>query len=239
MTGEELKRIIGANIARLRREHHMTQAELAERINYSDKAVSKWERGESMPDVLTLMTLAGELDTDVNTLLTQPGGAPPAWEPEQESHGSEAPDMDSTHQTTQEENRSYKRMPGLSGGKELDRGLIQKLSSALVWVVALFLFLVLDSFQLKYSWMVFILAVMANAIVLLSLRAAWRMYGINRFLVSVIMWTALVMIYLILLFSTGNNVWRILPMGLVGQSAILFWFKLFPHPGDKKEDTHE
>ncbi len=239
MTGEELKRIIGANIARLRREHHMTQAELAERINYSDKAVSKWERGESMPDVLTLMTLAGELDTDVNTLLTQPGGAPPAWEPEQESHGPEAPDMDSTPQTTQEENRSYKRMPGLSGGKELDRVLIQKLSSALVWVVALFLFFVLDSFQLKYSWMVFILAVMANAIVLLSLRAAWRMYGINRFLVSVIMWTALVMIYLILLFSTGNNVWRILPMGLVGQSAILFWFKLFPHPRNKKEDTHE
>lgn len=147
--------------------------------------------------------------------------------------------MDSTPQTTQEENRSYKRMPGLSGGKELDRGLIQKLSSALVWVVALFLFFVLDSFQLKYSWMVFILAVMANAIVLLSLRAAWRMYGINRFLVSVIMWTALVMIYLILLFSTGNNVWRILPMGLVGQSAILFWFKLFPHPRNKKEDTHE
>ena len=44
MNNEELKSRVGANIARLRRERGLTQAELAERINYSDKAVSKWER---------------------------------------------------------------------------------------------------------------------------------------------------------------------------------------------------
>ena len=54
MNNEELKSRVGANIARLRRERGLTQAELAERINYSDKAVSKWERAESLPDVLTL-----------------------------------------------------------------------------------------------------------------------------------------------------------------------------------------
>ena len=58
MTNEELKARIGANIARLRKQKRMTQAELAERLNYSDKAVSKWGRAESMPDVLTLMQLA-------------------------------------------------------------------------------------------------------------------------------------------------------------------------------------
>ena len=68
MTNEELKVAVGSSIARLRREKGMTQAELAERINYSDKAVSKWERGESLPDVLTLLNLAQQLGTDLNTL---------------------------------------------------------------------------------------------------------------------------------------------------------------------------
>lgn len=226
MTNEELKARIGANIARLRKQKRMTQAELAERLNYSDKAVSKWERAESMPDVLTLMQLAEQFGTDVNELLSDPAAAAAEAKPEPEKA---AP-------------KKEKALP--SPGEMLrsaDRGLIQKLSCALVWVVAVFIWMVLDSFDLKYSWMVFVLAVMANAIVLLSLRSAWKLYGINRLLVSIIMWTALIFIYLTLLFSTGVHVWRIFLMGILGQTAILGWFKLFPYPGtqEKKEDTHE
>ena len=73
MTNEELKSVIGSNIARLRKNCRMTQAELAERLNYSDKAVSKWERAESMPDILTLMALAEQFGTTVNDLLNLPG----------------------------------------------------------------------------------------------------------------------------------------------------------------------
>ena len=58
MDGEKLKQRIGANIAAFRRESGMTQAELAEKLNYTDKAVSKWERGESVPDVMTLVQVA-------------------------------------------------------------------------------------------------------------------------------------------------------------------------------------
>ena len=228
MTNEELKVRIGANIARLRKEKRMTQAELAERLNYSDKAVSKWERAESMPDVLTLMLLAEQFGTDVNELLSDPNApaAPAAPEPE-------------TGKPTQKKEKSLPSPSEMI--RTADKGLIQKLSCALVWVVAVFIWLVLDSFELKYSWMVFILAVMANAIVLLSLRSVWKLYGINRILVSIIMWTALIFIYLILLFSTGVHVWRIFLMGLLGQAAIIGWFKLFPYPGteEKKEDTHE
>ena len=55
MDDEKIKGQIGANIAERRKAAGMTQAGLAEKINYSDKAVSKWERGESVPDVLTMM----------------------------------------------------------------------------------------------------------------------------------------------------------------------------------------
>ena len=58
MDPENLKSQIGVNIALQRKRLGMTQLELAEKLNYSDKAVSKWERGESVPDVLTLVQLA-------------------------------------------------------------------------------------------------------------------------------------------------------------------------------------
>ena len=51
MDDEKLKYRIGTNIAGYRKQAGLTQAGLAEKLNYSDKAVSKWERGESMPDV--------------------------------------------------------------------------------------------------------------------------------------------------------------------------------------------
>ena len=58
MDSEKLKQRIGANIAAFRRQLGVTQAELAEKLNYTDKAVSKWERGESVPDVTTLVQVA-------------------------------------------------------------------------------------------------------------------------------------------------------------------------------------
>lgn len=54
----DLKEIIAANLIRLRQEVGLTQAQLAEKLNYTDKAVSKWERGESIPDLRVLIQLA-------------------------------------------------------------------------------------------------------------------------------------------------------------------------------------
>lgn len=61
---------IGALIARLRREQGMTQRELAERIQVSDKAVSKWERGLGCPDVSILTQLSDVLGIELITLLS-------------------------------------------------------------------------------------------------------------------------------------------------------------------------
>ena len=220
MNNEELRSRVGLNIARLRRERGLTQAELAERINYSDKAVSKWERAESTPDVLTLITLAEVLGTDMNTLT----GLPAASQPEPAPAPTQAEEVPSAP-----EKPAKKRYTA-------DKGVIQKLSSILVWVVALFLYMVLDEFGIQNLWLLFVVAVPANAIVLLSLRSAWKLYGWNRFLISVIMWGFLLVIYLLLLLTAKVNVWKILPMGLLGQAAIILWFKMFR---PVKEDSHE
>ena len=55
---EDIKQIIAKNLSELRKTKNMTQADLAEKLNYTDKAVSKWERGESVPDVTVLLEIA-------------------------------------------------------------------------------------------------------------------------------------------------------------------------------------
>lgn len=60
---------IGAFIARRRKELDMTQKELAEKLGITDRAVSKWETGRSMPNLSLLQPLSHVLKIDVNDLL--------------------------------------------------------------------------------------------------------------------------------------------------------------------------
>ena len=60
---------IGETIATLRKEKKMTQSDLAQKMNVTDKAVSKWERGISLPDVETISKLADVLEVSVEELL--------------------------------------------------------------------------------------------------------------------------------------------------------------------------
>lgn len=71
MTENELRQRLAENIAFYRKQAAMTQTELSEKINYSDKSVSKWERGEGVPDVYVLAQLAEIFGVTVNDLLAK------------------------------------------------------------------------------------------------------------------------------------------------------------------------
>lgn len=66
-----VKQAIAKNLAFYRKRCNMTQMELAERINYSDKSVSKWERGEGIPDIVVLTLLAEIYGVTVNDLISE------------------------------------------------------------------------------------------------------------------------------------------------------------------------
>ncbi len=66
---EDIRKIVAANIAALRKNAGYTQLTLAEKLQYSDKAVSKWERNCSCPDIYSIPKLAEVLDTTVEELL--------------------------------------------------------------------------------------------------------------------------------------------------------------------------
>ena len=69
---QDLARILASNIAARRKNAGMTQAELAEKLGYSDKTVSKWERAEGLPDVLCLKRIADTFGVRVDDLLSLP-----------------------------------------------------------------------------------------------------------------------------------------------------------------------
>ena len=61
---------IGKFIAACRKEESLTQMQLAEKLNITDKAISKWERGIAMPDTSIMLELCGLLHISVNELLS-------------------------------------------------------------------------------------------------------------------------------------------------------------------------
>ena len=214
---EKLKYQIGANIAAYRKHSGMTQAGLAEKLNYSDKAVSKWERGDSIPDVLTLMQLADLFEITVNDLLSDPNALPG-------NPGKLEKAM------TQVSEKALKR--------KANKNIVLKLSSLLVWFVALFFYVILSNFEITnpFSTILFAYAIPANAIVLLSLRCAWHDFRWNKALISIIVWGSLFSLYVTFYLIWHVHIWRLFLLGVPGQIAILLWFRLF---SPAKEPKHQ
>ena len=217
MDDEKQKYQIVENIAAYRKRAGLTQAGLAEKLNYSDKAVSKWERGESIPDVLTLMQLAEQFDISVGDLLSDPNELPG-------NPGGLEKAM------TQVSEKALKR--------KANKNVILGLSSTLVWFVALLVFVILSSFRVlePYSWLAFLYAVPANAIVLLSLRSAWHDFRWNQGLITLIVWGSVLSVYVTVLVVFHYKFWKIFLLGIPGQIAIFLGFRMFrPAKGAPEE----
>ena len=213
MDNEKLKILVGCNIAACRKRAGMTQAELALKLNYTDKAVSKWERGESVPDLITLIQLAELFGISLDALTADPNALP-------EDAGALQQTMDRVVQKTLK--------------RKADKRIIVWLSSLIVWFVATLAFVVVTSARLPYGWLAFLFAVPADAIVVLSLRSAWRDFRSNLGLISVIMWGVLASVFAVLALAI-EPYWLIFLLGIPGQLAIFLWFRLFRTAKEEKD----
>ena len=218
MSDEKLKYQLGANIAAYRKRAGLTQVGLAEKLNYSDKAVSKWERGESTPDVLTLTQLAELFEITVNDLLVDPDALPEQSGPVE---------------------RVVSKAVEKTLKRKADKKIILLLCSVLVWFVATLSFVVGFSVDVPNNWqsfMAFVYAIPANGIVALSLNSAWRDFRKNKLFVSAIVWGGLLSIYLSLLLFLGLNIWLLFLLGIPGQAAVLLWGRLFHKTKEIKDE---
>lgn len=212
MDSEKLKNQLGSNIAAHRKRFGLTQAALAEKLNFSDKAVSKWERGESIPDVVTLARLAELFDVPMDVLVR---------------------DKDELPKDIGSVERAMERAVEKTLKRKANKRIIQNLSSLLVWFVALLVFVVLRTVDVPNAWMGFVYAVPVNCIVLISLRSAWHDYRANILLISILSWGCLLSIHTSLLAYLSFNAWMIYLLGIPGQLAIFMWSRLFRIPGEK------
>lgn len=73
---ETLRKTVAANIAALRQAQKMTQLEVGNALNYSDKAISKWERGDAVPDAYVLLQMSRLFGVSVDYLLHDHGEEP-------------------------------------------------------------------------------------------------------------------------------------------------------------------
>lgn len=193
---EDLKLIIAKNIAALRQAGHMTQLELAEKLNYSDKAISKWERGESIPDVLVLKTIADLFGVTLDYLLEEDHDRPSAAAPVQE-----AP------------NHHHR-----------NRLVTTTLSVLLAWFVATLAFVVMDLTipDSVFKWIPFAWAVPVSMIIWLVFNSIWFNQRRNYGIISLLMWTGIACVVLTV-EACGFRVWKLLLLGVPGQIAIILW----------------
>ncbi len=194
---QDLKPIIAKNITLLRQAAQMTQGDLAQKLNYSDKAVSKWERAESVPDIMVLKAVADLFGVTVDYLIEEHEGEPQI-QPEQPQ-------------------RKYRH----------SRPIITTLSILLVWFVALSAYVVMDSVpvMIELQWLVFVYAVPVSMIVWLVLNSIWFNSKWNYLIVSVLMWSVLGSA-VCTLFALNISVWTPLLLGILGQIGIILWSKM-------------
>lgn len=192
---DNLKAIIAKNIAELRTKNGMTQFMLAEKLNYSDKAVSKWERGESLPDLSVLIEIANLFGVTLDYLVSE------------------------THETKSPETINSRLIK--------NRGFITGMAIILVWLVAAFIFMILDSMPTKIPnyWLTFVYAAPVTMIVWLIFNSIWFNRQRNFLIVSLLMWLTLISVFLTLLIL-GHNIWKLFIPGIAGQVIIIMWSRI-------------
>lgn len=194
---DDLKPIIAKNITILRQNAKMTQIELAERLNYSDKAISKWERAESLPDISVLKNIADLFGVTVDDLL-----------------------RDDTLPTAAAQDDG-------GAVRQRNHMVITSLSVLLVWFIATFFYVILDILgeRLRLRWLPFLYAVPVSLIVWLIFNSIWFNTRRNYLIISLLMWTVLLSIVISLL-AAGFQAWTLLVLGVPGQVIVLLWSRL-------------
>ena len=193
----ELKQTIANNLTTYRKQAGLTQQELAEKINYSDKAVSKWERAEGVPDVIVLKEIADLYGITVNDFLVE--------------HQDQ-------HQKVKTKSFWAKRwlITLLSAG-------LAFLVATIVMVVWLLIDPSSPGDVAKY---VYLTAIPASLIVVLVFSCIWGKLWQRCVVVSALIWTLCLLIHLVLNVVTLEYAWTIYLVGASLQLLVILWFIL-------------
>lgn len=195
----EIKENIASNISALRKNSGMSQAELAEKLHYSDKAISKWERAESTPDVDALYQISLIFDVSIQYLF--------------EEHDEQVFQAIKKEKIN-EKNKSIAFLSLLITG---------------IWTICIVCFVFgytapnvpnKDTYFLALIW-----AMPLSFLVALIFGVKKQFVLWTTIFASIFLWTLLLALYLTVLMFYAN-VWYMFFIGLPLQAALLIWYFL-------------
>ena len=194
MAGENYQKIIAGNITELRRSRGLTQAGLAEKLGYSDKSVSKWERAEGIPDVLCLKSMADLFGVTVDYMLTA-------------DHPAPAPDDGQLNEPPKKPAPDY----------AVSHLNVALLSVAGTWLLAGIVCLAV-SLGSRPFWLPLVIALPVTALLLVIFNALWGRRERTFPFVSALVWSILFLVCWIL---RGHNVWLLMTLGI--PATVVVW----------------
>lgn len=164
----DLKNIIANNIINLRKEKKLTQLEFANILNYSDKAVSKWERAESMPDIVVLKQISDVFGVSVDYLLNE---------------------------HTQKEEEKLVAVKDKKKAK-INKIPLTLLAASPIWIITTLIFTLISIFLDKSIWYVFYISVPLTILIFLIFNSIFGNRRNNYFIVSCFVWSIILCFYL-------------------------------------------
>ena len=210
---KDINAIVGKNLLKLRKDKKLTQMEVAEKFNYSDKSISKWEKGESMPSVEVLCELAEFYGVSLDQLTNENLDIIVTSETEHKvkkdkvkKEKTKTPRMFSTHL------------------------MITLLSVGAVWLCATILFVMLKIFADINYFMSFMWAGVLSLVVLIVFNSIW---GKMRYLfpiLTILLWLTLASLQVQIYLPTKINIWPVYVLGIPLQILIILWGGLIKKP---------
>lgn len=164
---KDIKQIIAKNLANLRKNKKITQTELAEQFGYSDKAISKWENGDTLPDIQTLYQLCEFYNVTLDFLVSE-----------------------------QSFDEKIKYINHLNKRVIINNSLIELLYCSFVWILAVIIYVYLYTFSEINYWQIFIWALPATTIVMLLFTKVWKQKLYTFIVRSLFFWTLVTACYI-------------------------------------------
>ena len=190
----DVRSVIAANITRLRKDAGLTQLELAELINYSDKAVSKWERAEGLPDVAVLVRLSEIFSVSLDYFVRAEHG-----------HENDRP-------VPAKKKRDRSIITALSVA-------LVWLIATFVFVV----FGVVRT-QIGNAWISFVIAVPVTCVVELVFNTVWGNRRRNYLIISVLIWSFMFCVFTVFAVTNYSPyLWLMFVLLVPAQVIVILW----------------
>lgn len=205
----DIKEIFAKNLSDLRQAAGLTQLELGDRLNYSDKTVSKWERGESIPDAGILKQIGEVFGVSVDYLL-------------EEDHDNPAVPVTPGTPKKKKKNKEILSEEALYTKHKTIRRVVQ----SGVWLLSFFIIVVCWVFTRKFFWLILIWTLPVSFLLAIIFASLWsRNKGRDNYIyISLFILSIITAIYL---STLSYNLWMLFLLMIPVEILMYFSFKLY------------